>query len=524
MSGDKLESYTRILEAHPELQDMLRLRWSSYIPHAPTPKQRLFLLLPQREAFYGGAAGGGKSDALLMGALQYMDIPGYSAVIFRKTLTDLRLPGALIDRSQEWLLGTDVVYGRDAWNFPSGATLQFGYLRDELAKYRYQGAEFQYIAFDEVTQFYEEDYLYLRSRLRRPRCPLHGGRVVDGVPVPLPDDLSCPSCREYGPLSRVPLRMRAAANPGGIGHLWVKKRFDIGPQLEGHDAHGRPIHRQVNGKTAYIGRNPKRPYVPALITDNPYLDQKEYIDSLRELDPVTREQLLCGDWSIASDGRFRRAWVRYYTYNSPYLILGADGKGRTIPLNTCQRFQIVDPAASAREGPGDREVYRGAPSWTVIGTFLRTPCNNLIWWDLRRFRKEIPEIFLVLKSQYREHAPSFIGIEASGLGIGLYQLCSRAGLPVKPLRPNSQDKLVRATDACNRMERGMIWLPQTAPWLEDLEAELFTWTGHPHQQDDQIDVLAYAAMEVSREAAYTRSEEFIAPSGVGYEEFVPEVF
>ena len=468
----ELDAYVKLLEANPQLADTLRLRWTHYIPHAPTPKQRLFLLLPQREAFYGGAAGGGKSDALLMGALQYVDIPKYSAIIFRKSLTDLQLPGALIDRSMEWLLNTDAVFRNNAWHFPSGAIIQFGYLRDELAKFRYQGAEFQYIGFDELTQFYEDDYLYLRSRLRRPRCPVHAGNVVDGKNVPLPDDPDCPTCQEYGAISRVPLRMRAAANPGGIGHLWVKKRFDIGPWIESVDRKGKPVYRTIRGKTAFIGRNAKRPFVPAVLTDNPYLDQAEYRESLRELDPVTREQLLNGDWSVTADGRFKRTWCRYYSVNPPYIILGRERKGQRWHLSNCQVFQIVDPAASAREGPGDTQVFRGAPSWTVLGTFLRTPDNHLLWWDQRRFRKEIPDTFNVLKMQYREHTPSFIGIEASGLGIGLFQLCERAGLPVKALRPKSVDKLVRATDACNRMERGMIWLPETAPWLEDLEAEL----------------------------------------------------
>jgi len=510
---DRQKYYEQVLEAAPEIASALQVRLTPYIPHTPTPRQRLFLLLPQREALFGGAAGGGKSDALLMGALQYVDVPKFSAVIFRKTLRDLNLPGALLDRSREWLDGTDAKYKDYCWWFPSGARVQFAYLDSELDRYKYQGAEFQYVAFDEVTQFWEEDYLYLRSRLRRVRCPFHGGNVVDGVNVPLPDDPDCPTCREFAAVSRVPLRMRCAANPGGVGHLWVKKRFNIGPIVEDYER-GQPVLKShpKTGKTLYVGRNHKRPFVPALVQDNPYLDQAEYIESLRELDPVTREQLMSGDWSISADGRFRKSWVRYYSVNGPYIILGQNRIGQTFRLDQCETFTITDPAASTREGPGDAQVWKGSPSWNVIGTFLLTPDNNLIWWDLRRFRDEVNEVYQALKKNFRQHQPVFTGMEVSSLSIHLYQMCQRAGLPMKQFKPGSQDKLSRATDAINRMEQGRVWFPQTAPWLEDLEAEIFTWTAHPHEQDDQIDTLAYAAMYVSERAAYARGEDNIHDS------------
>lgn len=209
----------------------------------PTPKQAAFLNLWCKEALYGGAAGGGKSDALLMGALQFVNEPGYSAIIFRRTYADLALPGALMDRSEEWLGGTDAHWNsiKHIWTFPSGATLTFGNLEHERDKYRYQSAEFQYIAFDELTQFLESQYRYLFSRLRR----------LEG--------------------SFVPLRMRSASNPGGIGHDWVKRRFLV----EG-EAHGRV-------------------FIPAKLDENPYLDQATYIQSLSELDPITRRQYLEGD-------------------------------------------------------------------------------------------------------------------------------------------------------------------------------------------------------------------------------------
>jgi hypothetical protein len=134
-----------------------------YIPHRPTFKQMAFLILPQIEALYGGQPAGGKSDALLMGALQYADVPGYAALLLRRTYADLSLPGALMDRAHSWLGGTDARWHEQSktWTFPSGATLNFGYLETENDKYRYRGPEFQFIGFDELTNFTETQYLFL---------------------------------------------------------------------------------------------------------------------------------------------------------------------------------------------------------------------------------------------------------------------------------------------------------------------------------------------------------------------------
>lgn len=220
-----------------------------YVPHKPHPKQAEFLALQTREALYGGAAGGGKSDALLMAALEYVHVPGYSALLLRRTYADLALPGAIMDRAHTWLAGTAATWnGTDKrWTFPSGATLSFGYLDTDRDRFRYASAEFQFVGFDELTQFPEQWYRFLFSRLRR----------TSGI--------------------RAPLRMRAATNPGGLGHEWVRRRFIAEP-------------------------DPLRPFVPALLVDNPSLDADEYLASLAELDATTRAQLEKGIWIRDSGG------------------------------------------------------------------------------------------------------------------------------------------------------------------------------------------------------------------------------
>jgi len=254
---NQIGAWAQVLKQNPGIAQELRAaisprmtRWSSI--QTPTIKQAAFLALPHREAFYGGAAGGGKSSALLMAALQYVDIPGYAALLLRRTYTDLTLPDSLMSRARSWLQRTGAKWTEreKTWTFPSGATLSFGYLQRAGDRYRYQSAAFQFIGFDELTQFPEISYTYLFSRLRR----LKGFNV--------------------------PVRMRSASNPGNIGHEWVRQRFLI------------------------EGRDKGRIFIPAKLEDNPHLDQAEYIASLMELDPVTRAQLLAGDWTARQTGGF----------------------------------------------------------------------------------------------------------------------------------------------------------------------------------------------------------------------------
>jgi len=214
-----------------------------FIPQEATGKQADFLQLECLEALYGGAAGGGKSSALLMAALQYVHVPGYAALLLRRSFADLSLPGCLIPRSHEWLQGTGAVWNeRDhRWTFPSGASLTFGYCETAKDVYRYQGSELQFIGVDELTQWPEQSYRYLLSRLRR----------LQGSPVPV--------------------RARAASNPGGLGHDWVRRRF-----VEAAD--------------------PLRAFVAAQLPDNPHVDAIEYRRALAQLDETTRRQLEDGVW------------------------------------------------------------------------------------------------------------------------------------------------------------------------------------------------------------------------------------
>jgi hypothetical protein len=270
------------------LETPLGVRLPSCIPHWPEPPQEAFLWLDNLEALYGGAAGGGKSDALLMAALQYVHVPGYAALLFRKTYADLALPGAIMDRSKDWLQPWAKWNDNDKqWTFPSGASLTFGYLQTSNDRFRYQSAEFQMVGFDEVSQFEEVDYAYLLSRLRKPAlCAIHEHASpvwLDGIP-------HCDVCGRAGELlSQVPLRMRAASNPGGRGHKWVKHRL-IDHQPDPDDPEDTPARCQA------------RVFIPSKLSDNPHINRAAYEESLVGLDPQTRAQLLDGDWNAREPG------------------------------------------------------------------------------------------------------------------------------------------------------------------------------------------------------------------------------
>jgi len=460
--------------------------WSKYIPHSPWPKQLAFCMLPHREALYGGAAGGGKSDALLMAALMFVDVPYYSAIIFRRTLTDLQQNEGLLARAHEWLdPWPDVKYvpSLHQFHFASGAKLTFGYMGSFTAWEHYHGSSYQFIGWDELTQHAEVDYREMMSRLRKVQCHLHGGRVVNGKHSPLPDDKDCPECLMYGPLSRVPLRCRATTNPGGRGHLWVKKRFKI--------------HRDKKSGR-WVSGDPNRPFIYATFFDNLALDYRSYEKSLDDLDEARRAQLKEGDWDKIATGLYRHEWFRNYATRGLYYSLlhpTSSSSMKTFHENQLTIFSIADVACSVRTGVRDQVFYKHRePSWTVIGTFGISPDGDLLVLDIVRFQEESPHLFPALKKVVERWKPVYVGMDANGPGRPIAQLASQQGIPVKALVTH-YDKIANSAEAQNLAKAGKVYLPTESPWVDDFIGELTVWTGHPHEVDDQVDVLSNACHE-----------------------------
>ena len=425
----------------------------------PHPKQRAFLYLADvLEVFYGGAAAGGKSSALLMAAAQYVDVPGYSALLLRSSFPDLMQPDALIPRSKDWWLGKGPKWSpqEKRWTFPSGATITFGYLERDDDVMQYRGAAYQFIGIDELTEHTEYRYRYLFSRIRKPKV---------------------------GPLSQVPLRMRSASNPGGKGHVFVKQRF-------------------IDART----REPGAVFIPASLADNPTMDAVGYVKSLSKLDPITRAQLLAGDWDAFEGSRFRkewfygkdggRGWWLHHDQSGNAFYCWTGGPKGGIPVAMAWTFIICDPAARAEERNDN----------TAIGAFAVMPHGEVLVLEMVREHLDIEAIVPRIAGMCHEHQPQYVGIESTSFQIAILREAQRhPGIPaVKPLEPEGKSKLVRATPAIIQASEGRIFVPVRGPmypWVEDYIAELCTFTGIEDEDGlvDAVDVTAYGILSLQRQ-------------------------
>lgn len=430
-----------------ELNLLLRKPGDRWCPHSPTPRQQLFLDLTDLEAFYGGAAGGGKTDALLMAALQYVDVPGYSALLLMKTFADLSKPKALMDRAHEWLAGSGAEW-RDKlkrWEFPNvagpSATLDFGYLQTDADKYNYRTAEYQFIGIDELTRFLQKTYTYLFSRLRRLNAAAH-----------------------------VPIRMRSGSNPaqpGEPGMEWVEARFipeDFNPEAEAQLA-PRVLTRE--GQDERTGRAISRRFVFARLEDNPYLDADEYELSLSELDDVSYAQLRKGDWKIRHRGNI------YWMFDPRYIFVPWSRWQAVFGVRTIPDHWLL----SLSQDQGTSDGHIGATGWFATAA-QNSPVQELV-------------------AMYRAH----IAIEMSPTEIGDAMLTTM-GVQPGPTESINQLEGIRADGYGGQAERSRVrhWINSHEAKSERLEyakaplrMPFVQWTAGPNigiaQMRDRLTII-----------------------------------
>ena len=230
--------------------------------------QTSFLASAEREVFYGGARGGGKSYAMLVDPLRYCHKAQHRALLIRRSMPELR---DMITHSQRLysraFKGARWREQEKEWRFPSGARIEFGYAENMTDVLRYQGQSYTWIGVDELPQYPTPDvYNFLRSSLRS----------VD---------------------PEIPVFMRATGNPGNIGSQWVKEMF-VDPSEP-----NKAFNVSIDTPTGV--RKISRRFIPAKLQDNPYLMQTDdYYIMIASLPEVQRKQFLEGDWSAFENSSF----------------------------------------------------------------------------------------------------------------------------------------------------------------------------------------------------------------------------
>lgn len=429
--------------------------------------QAEFLASGADVAVYGGAAGGGKTFALLLEALRYTDLKDFKGVIFRKTLDEVRTSGGLWDEAWKLFptLGAVPNLSELEWRFPSGATVRFENLPYEESKYRFQGAQFAFIGFDELTHFSESQFFYLLSR----------NRTTCGV-------------RPY---------VRATTNPDK--RSWVREF--LSPWIDGEVRSGQMqwLERDAGAKI-WHGRKKAGSlsvaFIRARLRDNRILMKQnpEYEKMLRSLNLVDRKRLLDGDWDAVEDGgMFHRDWFRL----TPF-----------VPANlTWVRFWDL---AGSEVRPG-RD-----PDWTV-GALLGADGRGNYWVaDLQRVRRSPAQVESLVRSVAESDVRSFGHVmvrmeqEPGSSGVAVverYLTSVLAGFDFRGVRQTGS-KVERARSLSALAEHGRVQLVEghwNGTFLD--EACLFPTSG---AHDDQVDAVSGAlnCLTLGREfSAYGGGEE-----------------
>ncbi len=398
------------------------------------------------EVLYGGAAGGGKTESLLMEALRYIHVPGYAAVLFRRTFGELRQANGLIERSRVVCpkLGGKFNEQEHIWRFEGGGVLMFSHLEHAKDRTKHDSAEYAFVGFDELHTFLESQYDYLGSRVRTTAVDPHTGKVV-------------------------PARMRAATNPPFTQEgMWVKERFF--DKLTPFETKWFAKIEDVDTEVPSDYRNAlSRVFIPARVFDNKVLMEADpgYIARLEALPFLDRKRLLDGLWDVPVKGNvFRREWF--------------DGRILKKAPEGLKWVRFWDLAISLKQ----------KASFTASPRVAMDESANLYIRDMLRYKKSWPQSRIIMKTTILDEKETVQhGIEAKLHGQAAVEdfnndpdLVHHSIVPVQV----TVDKLVRALPWSAKAEQGKVFLVD-GPWVKAALDEFEVFDGLSNTFDDQVD-------------------------------------
>lgn len=496
-----------ILDEHGQI---LPTDTTRYIACTPSVKQNLLLSeLQSKEILYGGGLAGGKTVGIMHLACQYVHVPGYHCIIFRRTNPNCQ---DLIDRLTSELAGKATFNGSlrgGRFTFPSGAIIDIGYMQHLRDRENYKGPEYQCIVFEEVTEFLERQYTFMFSRLRAPRCPIHQGKFVE----------QCRQCKRAGLLNKIPRRVVATCNPDGDGLLWTKERWITQRMVDQiKEGKAKPIYRRKVRKSL-LGKTHEyqQAFIPSLAHDNPGIDADAYLADVTS--GMTRSEALAnayGWWSAREGSVFEEHQFKRYKQRDELLLpvtSTATFQGQRY------RFQTVDVAHTAAKRALAKKYN---PSWSVIATwdYFESPEKALFLRFIWRRRVEWLQLKAGSLQQAHEWKPDCIVIEDIPGSKSLIADMIVEGWHVKPFNPSRKQfkgasggrsgKLDRSHEFQKMLERGQVYIPEDdhASWVGRYVSEMIMFAGDDKETSDQVDVSSMAALEVYERPEQIRVREY----------------
>jgi predicted phage terminase large subunit-like protein len=399
---------------------------------------------------YGGECGGGKSEALVAAPLRWIHHPDFRAILFRRTFPELEK--SLIDRSSKLYPYFKASYNssKHYWIFPSGARIYFGHLEHDKDVFSHQSAEYQYLGWDELTQFTETQYRYLISRLRGP--------------------------------AEIPIRIRAGTNPepNWVMHRWAPW-VDRSPDYRGIRVNSADVLWYLpddqGGESIVPAGTPgamSRTFIRAGRINTPQVTA-DYIHRLSTLDPVQRARLRDGDWGLA-----KGQGIYYQALWCPIV-------GRADLSHALARVRYWDRAATvpSKTNPD--------PDYTVGVLMARYPGDLYVIEDVVRLRSTPSAVdALLAETALADGTSTHIVVEQDPGQAGIAQVQATiralAGFAVSSRRPTG-DKVRRFSPFSSQAEAGNVRLMRGA-WNQFYNQELERFPDGSH--DDQCDATSGA--------------------------------